>query len=134
MNIENAASQGVELGWGRKLTDDWTFSYNTIFTDAEDDTTGNRLPNSPEWDHRVALNYSKGDFSGEAFWRNTDSRFTDLANATKAPAFTTFDLHFGWTPGDWEMKVHLLNIFDEMNRQFGPKPGLEWQFEVIKRL
>jgi len=131
-NIENALTQGVELGWGRKFDENWRMSVNALFTDATDNDTGNRLPNSPQWDYRGALNYSRSDFNAEAFLRHTAKRFTDLENETEAPAFTTFDLHFGYNPDDWEFKVHLLNVLDKVDRRYGPKPGFEWQIEIVR--
>lgn len=130
-NIEDALSQGVEIGWGRRLLQDWRLSLNTVFVDATDESTGNRLPNSPKWDHRGSLNFAHGDWNAEAFVRHTGSRFTDLANAVEAPAFTTVDMHFGFSSGDWDFKLHLLNVFDEIDRSYGPKPGFEWQAEAV---
>ena len=130
-NIEDAQSQGVELGWGRRLSRDWRFSYNFVFVDATDENTGNRLPNSPKLDQRGSINFSRGDWNAEAFVRHTGSRFTDLANAVEAPGFTTMDLHFGYSPGDWDFKLHFLNVLGEVDRRYGPKPGFEWQAEAI---
>lgn len=130
-NIENALSQGVEFGWGHRLSSDWTASYDALYTDATDDDSGSRLPNSPKWDHRVSLDYTRGAWNAEAFLRSTSSRFTDSANAIEAPGFTTLDFHFGYRTGAWKLKLHLLNVTDEVDRRYGPKPGFEWQAEAV---
>ncbi len=130
-NIEDALSQGAEFGWGRRLSQYWTLSMNTVYVEAEDQSTGNRLPNSPKWDHRGSINFARDEWKAEAFVRRTGNRYTDLANAVEAPEFTTVDLHFGYSPGDWDFKLHLLNVLDEVDRRYGPKPGFEWQAEAV---
>lgn len=98
---------------------------------AEDRATGNRLPSSPDWDHRVRLFYERGPFDGDISVRFTGSRYLDQENTTKAPSYTTVDLSVGRRLPWGKARLSVLNLFDEYNGRFGPEPGLEVRAEIV---
>lgn len=111
---------GIELEWGAVLTNDLTFNISatwqspklTEFTlynanesiDTGDDETAdfsdNTIPHNPKLMGRALLNYNKNDWFASIGLNYIGSRYGNIENAFKLPAYSTIDADLGYAIND----------------------------------
>lgn len=137
-NVGSARSAGLQLAAERRYrlgcrecSEDFLGAgYDvTWIGESSDAMLGTRLVNSPEWDHRVRMFYSRPDFYTELLMRNASARYFDRENNVRAPAATTVDITLTGKIDSAEWKLAGLNVFDEKNGKYGPEPGRELRLE-----
>ena len=146
-NAEEASSKGAEASLSFAATDAFTIKATLAYTNAELDVDepdlggakGDQLPNSPEWQSAVDLDYqfqmgnvpayvgASWRYKGEmpvGFEGYTDSNGTDWPPSSPRvllDSYNLVDLRAGATFGRFDTSLYVTNVFDEWAyTNFGP--------------
>ena len=82
---------------------------------------GNAVPQVPSWTASVALDYvvpgeslgMSGEFRANISYQYTGTRYSDLANAAKMPAYHMVNARIGWENERWGVHAFVNNLLDE---------------------
>jgi len=134
VNVGRARTQGLSIYHQRRLLDDLTVSCDNTIAMAEDVDTGNLLPQSPRTRSVLSL---KARFNrwGEVELANTlrSPYYTSVENTRLAPGFYTLDVNWR-LPTEWgDLILNAKNLFDRVNRRYGPKPGREFFLSLNRK-
>jgi outer membrane receptor for ferrienterochelin and colicins len=93
-NIERATTQGLELVASRRLSRAWRLEGAYTHLRAEDESTGNTLPERPRHQARLGLQWEpvgwRTSVDLNATYRSEE--YVDTANTQESPAWTRWDL------------------------------------------
>jgi outer membrane receptor for ferrienterochelin and colicins len=142
VNVGSATSAGLEWSAERRwnLSTDrdgtalrlWGAGWDsTWIARSRDGELGTRLPSSPQWNHALRLFYREPAhrLESQLLLRGVAASYLDLANTDRAPGYTTIDATFSRELGDGRIELDALNLANEVNRRYGPKPGRELRAE-----
>lgn len=130
-------SRGAELIVSAQVAEGLRLSGNIAYTRAElagvpsghisGATSGNSVPNVPEWSGQIALDYRRdgdligreGTYIAHVDWSYVDSRAADVTNRTWLDSYDLVNLKLGWENEYTSLYVFARNLFDERYQETG---------------
>ena len=115
VNRQNVINQGIELQYGKALSDNFDFIASVTFADIE--TSSNQpLRNRPELSISASAEYQFAkNISAYSSWQYVSDRFSSSVPTgfVKLNDYHLFDFGVTWTPKeDWSIGLNLKNGFD----------------------
>jgi vitamin B12 transporter len=129
-NIGRAKSDGIELGFSRRIADQFytSLSYTWLHKD-EDESTGLRLARRPEHSGSLAFGYTRGSIDTNVAVIRSGAR-TDILpiapySRTENRGYTTIDVNLQWRAARFAPYVRIENLRDTRYEEVlgYPSPG-----------
>lgn len=133
IQIGEQRSRGVEISLQGQVTPEWRVLLSGSYLDTEvregffsnpasganEDVSGNPLPNTPEWSAGLYTDYRFSSDSALAGWtaggalQYRGSRAGDLNSTFSLDAYTRIDAHLQYERGNWRLRLSIRNLLDE---------------------